>query len=84
MIGLGYIGRLALKNDPRNPWTCRGLLESFVVLINRVLDRFSADERKNIGIHACPGGDCNSVHSLDVDYSDLYFPPLPRFISSLN
>lgn len=37
----------------------------------RVLDRFSADERKNIGIHTCPGGDCDSVHSHGVDYHAL-------------
>ena len=40
-------------------------------LNNRVLDRFSAEERKNIGIHTCPGGDCDSTHSADVDYADL-------------
>jgi methionine synthase II (cobalamin-independent) len=38
---------------------------------HRVLDRFSPDERKNIGIHTCPGGDCDSVHSSDVDYHAL-------------
>jgi methionine synthase II (cobalamin-independent) len=64
-------GRLALRNDPRNPWTGRNMLESFVELNNRVLDRFSAEERKNIGIHTCPGGDCDSTHSGDVDYADL-------------
>jgi hypothetical protein len=37
----------------------------------RVLDRFSAEERKDIGIHTCPGGDCDSVHSYDVDYHEL-------------
>ncbi len=37
----------------------------------RVLDRFTAAERKNIGIHTCPGGDCDSVHSSEVDYSEL-------------
>ncbi|CUS11646.1 unnamed protein product [Tuber aestivum] len=68
-------GRLALKNDPSNPWTGRGLLDTFVDLNNRVLDRFSSEERKNIGIHTCPGGDCDSVHSMDVDYTDL-FPSL--------
>jgi len=36
-----------------------------------VLDRFSADERASIGIHTCPGGDRDSVHSADVPYSDL-------------
>jgi methionine synthase II (cobalamin-independent) len=64
-------GRLACKNDPRNPWTGRGMLEQFITLNNRVIDRFSAEERKNIGIHTCPGGDCDSTHSGEVDYADL-------------
>jgi methionine synthase II (cobalamin-independent) len=64
-------GRLACRNDPRNPWTGRGMLGQFIELNNRVLDRFSAAERKNIGIHTCPGGDCDSTHSADVDYAEL-------------
>ncbi|MEP7025593.1 MAG: hypothetical protein ABJB47_17700, partial [Actinomycetota bacterium] len=64
-------GRLATRNDPRNPWTGRGLLPHFIELNNRVLARFSAAERANIGIHTCPGGDRDSVHSADVDYNDL-------------
>lgn len=64
-------GRLACRNDPNNPWTSRGMLEHFVELNNRVIDRFSAEERKNIGIHTCPGGDCDSTHSADVDYAEL-------------
>ncbi|MDQ3323994.1 MAG: hypothetical protein M3525_16390 [Acidobacteriota bacterium] len=64
-------GRLACKNDPRNPWTGRKMLEQFVELNNRVLDRFSPEERKNIGIHTCPGGDCDSTHSDEVDYADM-------------
>jgi methionine synthase II (cobalamin-independent) len=64
-------GRLTAKNDPRNPWTGAKLLRTFIDLNNRVLDRFSAEERVNIGIHTCPGGDCDSVHSMDVDYHEL-------------
>jgi len=64
-------GRLALKNDPRNPWTGRGMLEHFIELNNRVIDRFSAEERRNIGVHTCPGGDCDSTHSAEVDYAQL-------------
>ena len=64
-------GRLACRNDPNNPWTGRKMLASFIELNNRVIDRFSAEERKNIGIHTCPGGDCDSTHSADVDYADL-------------
>lgn len=64
-------GRLAAKNDPRNPWTGAQLLKRFIDLNNKVLDRFTPEERKNIGIHTCPGGDCDSVHSSDVDYHEL-------------
>jgi methionine synthase II (cobalamin-independent) len=64
-------GRLASKNDPRNPWTGRHLLEQFIELNNRVIDRFSAEERVNLGVHTCPGGDLDSVHSADVDYAEL-------------
>ena len=64
-------GRLANKNDSRNPWTGNDMLQEFIDLNNRVLDRFSADERRNIGIHTCPGGDCDSVHSKEVPYEKL-------------
>ncbi len=64
-------GRLAPRNDPRNPWTTRNLLPFFIDLDNRVLDRFTAEERKNIGVHVCPGGDVDSVHSADVPYEEL-------------
>ena len=64
-------GRLANKNDSRNPWTGRDMLGDFIELNNRVLDRFEAGERKNIGIHTCPGGDMDSVHSKDVPYEKL-------------
>lgn len=59
-------GRLSLKLDPSG-----GLLRSFVDLNNRVLDRFTAGERRRIGVHTCPGGDQDSAHSLDVEYSGL-------------
>ncbi|GLZ42771.1 cobalamin-independent methionine synthase II family protein [Actinokineospora sp. NBRC 105648] len=59
-------GRLSLKLDPSG-----GLLRSFVELNNTVLDRFSAAERARLGVHTCPGGDQDSVHSLDVDYAEL-------------
>lgn len=64
-------GRLACRNDPANPWTGRGMLEQFITLNNQVIDRFTPEERKNIGIHTCPGGDCDSTHSADVDYAAL-------------
>jgi 5-methyltetrahydropteroyltriglutamate--homocysteine methyltransferase len=59
-------GRLAVKLDPS-----RELLNSFVDLNNRVLDRFTPEERKRIGVHTCPGGDKDSTHSADVDYAEL-------------
>ena len=59
-------GRLSLKLDPS-----RQILKSFVDLNNKVLDRFSVDERKRIGVHTCPGGDQDSTHSADVNYSEL-------------
>jgi 5-methyltetrahydropteroyltriglutamate--homocysteine methyltransferase len=59
-------GRLSLKLDPS-----MGILQSFIALNNSVLDRFSDDERARLGVHTCPGGDQDSVHSADVDYADL-------------
>jgi methionine synthase II (cobalamin-independent) len=64
-------GRLANKNDSRNPWTGNDMLQEFIDINNRVLAEFTADERKNIGIHTCPGGDCDSVHSKEVPYELL-------------
>ncbi|WP_433784292.1 5-methyltetrahydropteroyltriglutamate--homocysteine methyltransferase [Actinomycetospora sp. CA-101289] len=64
-------GRLATREDPRNPWTGAGLLPHFVELINRVMARFDAAERVDIGVHTCPGGDRDSVHSADVPYNNL-------------
>jgi 5-methyltetrahydropteroyltriglutamate--homocysteine methyltransferase len=59
-------GRLALKLDPSG-----GVLKAFIDLNNRVLDRFSDAERERIGVHTCPGGDHDSTHSADVDYTGL-------------
>lgn len=59
-------GRLAIKLDPS-----KSLLKMFIDLNNQLLGRFTAEERKKIGIHSCPGGDHDSTHSADVDYSDL-------------
>ena len=63
-------GRLACKLDPS-----RDLLRKLVALNNRLLARFSAEERARIGVHTCPGGDQNSTHSADVDYA-LLLPDL--------
>lgn len=64
-------GRLATREDPRNPWTGAGMLPHFIELNNRVIDRFTPEERAKIGIHTCPGGDRDSVHSADVPYANL-------------
>jgi 5-methyltetrahydropteroyltriglutamate--homocysteine methyltransferase len=59
-------GRLSIKLDPS-----KQILGGFVDLIEKVLLRFTPQERDNIGIHTCPGGDQDSAHSLDVDYAEL-------------
>lgn len=64
-------GRLANKNDSRNPWTGKNMLGEFIDLNNRLFERFTPEERTNIGIHTCPGGDCDSVHSKEVPYELL-------------
>ena len=58
--------RLAMKIDPSGH-----LLTTFVDLNNLALTRFSAAERKVIGVHTCPGADRDSTHSADVDYAEL-------------
>jgi 5-methyltetrahydropteroyltriglutamate--homocysteine methyltransferase len=59
-------GRLAMKIDPTGE-----LLHSFIDLNNLALSRFSPAERARIGVHTCPGGDRDSTHSADIDYSEL-------------
>jgi 5-methyltetrahydropteroyltriglutamate--homocysteine methyltransferase len=59
-------GRFAVKADPTG-----ALLSSFVDLNNLALARLTAEERKRIGVHTCPGGDRDSTHSADVDYAEL-------------
>jgi 5-methyltetrahydropteroyltriglutamate--homocysteine methyltransferase len=63
-------GRLSLKLDPSG-----GVLNQFIDLNNQVFNRFSEEERKRLGIHVCPGGDQDSTHSADVDYT-LFLPAL--------
>jgi 5-methyltetrahydropteroyltriglutamate--homocysteine methyltransferase len=55
-----------VKLDPS-----KKLLKNFIELNNRVLSRFSPEERKRIGVHTCPGGDQDSTHSADVNYAEL-------------
>jgi 5-methyltetrahydropteroyltriglutamate--homocysteine methyltransferase len=75
-------GRLSLKLDPSG-----GLLRSFVELNNRVLGRFTVEDRARIGVHVCPGGDQDSTHSADVDYAsflpDLFQMKVGRFYLQL-
>ena len=59
-------GRLAHKLDPSG-----ALLASFIQLNNLALDRLPAADRPRIGVHTCPGGDRDSTHSKDVDYTEL-------------
>ena len=64
--------RLALKLDPSG-----GLLQQFIDLNNSVFARFSEDERQQIGVHTCPGGDHDSTHSADIAYTEL----IPQFMT---
>lgn len=59
-------GRLAMKIDPSGE-----LLNSFIDMNNLALARFSAADRRRLGVHTCPGGDRDSTHSADVDYAEL-------------
>lgn len=59
-------GRFTIKIDPTG-----ALLHSFIDLNNLALAKFSAEERKLLGVHTCPGGDRHSTHSADVDYAEL-------------
>jgi 5-methyltetrahydropteroyltriglutamate--homocysteine methyltransferase len=59
-------GRLAVKIDPSG-----NLLHSFIDLNNLALSRFSAEDRRRIGFHTCPGSDRDSTHSGEVDYAEL-------------
>lgn len=47
------------------------MLEEFIALNNRVLERFTPEVCKNISIHTRPGGDCDATQSADVDYDEL-------------
>lgn len=58
--------RLALKLDPGG-----SLLKTFIDLNNKVLMRFTEEERRKIGIHSCPGADRDSTHSADISYVNL-------------
>ncbi|KAG9087479.1 hypothetical protein FS749_002891, partial [Ceratobasidium sp. UAMH 11750] len=59
-------GQLAFRNDVRNPWTSDRLLDFFIDLNNRVINRFTAGERAHIGVHTCLGED-----NGDMSYEEL-------------
>ncbi len=63
-------GRLSLKLDPSG-----GVLKQFIDLNNQVFNRFTEEERKKLGVHVCPGGDHDSTHSADIDYT-AFLPTL--------
>jgi methionine synthase II (cobalamin-independent) len=58
--------RLSIKLDPSG-----GLLQQFIDLNNQMLGPFSPEEARKIGVHTCPGGDQDAMHSADVDYAKL-------------
>jgi 5-methyltetrahydropteroyltriglutamate--homocysteine methyltransferase len=58
--------RLSIRLDPT-----RRLLGSFIDLNNLLLERFSPEQRRRIGVHTCPGADRASTHSASVDYAAL-------------
>lgn len=64
------------STSPKAGWPSKidptkSLLNAFIEINNKVLDRFSPEERSRIGVHTCPGGDQDSTHSADVDYAEL-------------
>ena len=50
-------GRLASRNDPRNPWTTQNSLP-FLLNSQSGPRSFPAEERKKIGVHVCPRRPC--------------------------
>lgn len=47
------------------------LLRGWITLNNYALRRFGTAERRRIGVHVCPGGDCDGAPGGDVDYGEL-------------
>ena len=45
--------------------------------VARISRHFGLAERQRSGVHTCPGGDRDSTHSADVDYTNL-LPALSR------
>ena len=71
---LGTHGHVvAVKLDPS-----KGLLNDFIALNNSVLNRFTADERKKIGVHTCPAG------HLNVEVACIEFEQAGQQLSVIN
>lgn len=58
-------GRLAHRLDPSGL-----LLRSWITLNNYALRRFNAAERRRLGVHVCPRGDCDA-RGAEVDHGEL-------------
>ncbi|KAK0661780.1 hypothetical protein DIS24_g2263 [Lasiodiplodia hormozganensis] len=59
-------GRLACQEgSPPN------LIDVFIKLLDDVLSHFTPEERVDIGLHTCPGGDCDTRHSDFQSYYSL-------------
>src|SRR5207245_3362635 len=58
-------GRLAVKFDPT-----KVLLQMFVDLTNQVLERFTKEEQRRIGVHRCLGGARDYTRSVEGGYGD--------------
>jgi 5-methyltetrahydropteroyltriglutamate--homocysteine methyltransferase len=56
--------RLSMRVDPS-----RRLLKRLITLTNQVLLRLTAEERRRVGVHTCPGREPPSAES---DYADLF------------
>ncbi len=59
-------GRLSLKLDPSG-----SVLRQFIELNNLVFERFTKEEQQSLGVHVCPGGDHDSTHSADIEYTEF-------------
>ncbi|CAF0984637.1 unnamed protein product [Adineta ricciae] len=55
--------RFSLKVDPTGR-----LLQEFVQINNRLLNRFESNLRHRLGVHVCAGCDKGCYHSIDVNY----------------
>jgi len=59
-------GRLAVRLDPTG-----AMLHDCIELNNILLEQFTREERGRLGIHTCPGGDCDPSRASIDDYNEL-------------